>query len=107
MLYLMMVLRHHVPRLNVGDLDLYLRYDTAVRHALLFVCFVEQRHCAQYYTVGFAGKVTYGERRKAGGGSMYQGHAAEISQSVKELYELERRSQNSFIGLRFNTPVRS
>ena len=54
-----------------------------------------------------AGKVTYGEKRKAGGGSLYQGHAAEISQSVKELYELERKSQNSFISLRFNTPVRS
>ena len=48
------------------------------------------------------GKVTYGERRKAGGSNMYQGHAAEITHSVKELYDLEKQTQNSFISLRYN-----
>lgn len=33
---------------------------------------------------------------------MYQGHAAEITHSVKELYDLEKQTQNSFISLRYN-----
>ena len=54
-----------------------------------------------------AGKVTYGERRKTAGSNSYQGHAAEMTQSVRELYELEKQSQNSFISLRYNTPLKA
>ncbi|CAG2195830.1 DDX1 [Mytilus edulis] len=42
----------------------------------------------------FDGKVTYGQRRKVGGGS-YKGHIETLAPSVKELAELEKRAQTS------------
>ena len=54
------------------------------------------------------GKVTYGEKRKGGsGGAFYQGHAQELSQSVKELYELEKRAQISFMNMKAAHPILS
>ncbi|XP_076109926.1 ATP-dependent RNA helicase DDX1-like [Mytilus galloprovincialis] len=48
----------------------------------------------------FDGKVTYGQRRKVGGGS-YKGHIETLAPSVKELAELEKRAQTSFIDLKY------
>lgn len=48
----------------------------------------------------FDGKVTYGQKRKLGG-SAYQGHIASLAPAVKELAELEKRAQTSFIDLKY------
>ncbi|XP_051510873.1 ATP-dependent RNA helicase DDX1-like [Myxocyprinus asiaticus] len=46
----------------------------------------------------FDGKVTYGQRRAAGGG-MYKGHVDILAPTVQELANLEREAQTSFLHL--------
>ncbi|KAJ8270631.1 hypothetical protein GJAV_G00117380 [Gymnothorax javanicus] len=46
----------------------------------------------------FDGKVTYGQRRKAGGG-MYKGHVDVLAPTVQELANLEKEAQTSFLHL--------
>ncbi|XP_062591227.1 ATP-dependent RNA helicase DDX1-like, partial [Saccostrea cucullata] len=48
----------------------------------------------------FDGKVTYGQKRKNTGGT-YIGHAASLAPAVKELADLEKRAQTSFIDLKY------
>ncbi|XP_059141083.1 ATP-dependent RNA helicase DDX1-like isoform X2 [Physella acuta] len=48
----------------------------------------------------FDGKVTYGERRKAGG-SMYKGHVEFLAPTVAELAQLEKKAQTTFIDLKY------
>lgn len=48
----------------------------------------------------FDGKVTYGQKRRNTGGT-YQGHVASLAPAVKELAELEKRAQTSFIDLKY------
>uniref|UniRef100_A0AAR2JDG3 ATP-dependent RNA helicase n=1 Tax=Pygocentrus nattereri TaxID=42514 RepID=A0AAR2JDG3_PYGNA len=46
----------------------------------------------------FDGKVTYGQRRAAGGG-LYKGHVDVLAPTVQELANLEREAQTSFLHL--------
>ena len=48
----------------------------------------------------FEGKVSYGEKRKAGGGFMYEGHIEQLAPSVAELAGMERLAQSSFLKMR-------
>ncbi|CAL1532900.1 unnamed protein product [Lymnaea stagnalis] len=48
----------------------------------------------------FDGKVTYGERRKAGG-SMFKGHVEFLAPTVAELAQLEKKAQTTFIDLKY------
>ncbi|ESO81968.1 hypothetical protein LOTGIDRAFT_135662 [Lottia gigantea] len=48
----------------------------------------------------FDGKVSYGQRRKAGG-SVYQGHVQFLAPTVSELASLEKKAQTSFIDLKY------
>ncbi|XP_021364421.1 ATP-dependent RNA helicase DDX1-like [Mizuhopecten yessoensis] len=49
----------------------------------------------------FDGKVIYGNKRK-NAGSSYQGHVDSLAPAVKELADLEKRAQTSFIDLKNN-----
>ncbi|XP_077867771.1 ATP-dependent RNA helicase DDX1-like, partial [Saccoglossus kowalevskii] len=46
----------------------------------------------------FDGKVTYGQKRRMTGG-LYKGHADILAPTVKELAELEKEAQSSFLHL--------
>ncbi|GFR65853.1 ATP-dependent RNA helicase DDX1 [Elysia marginata] len=48
----------------------------------------------------FDGKVTYGDKRKAGG-SIYKGHVDFLAPTVFELAQLEKKAQTTFIDLKF------
>uniref|UniRef100_A0A673GLA8 ATP-dependent RNA helicase n=1 Tax=Sinocyclocheilus rhinocerous TaxID=307959 RepID=A0A673GLA8_9TELE len=48
----------------------------------------------------FDGKVTYGQRRTAGGG-LYKGHVDILAPTVQELASLEREAQTSFLHLSY------
>ncbi|XP_016391527.1 ATP-dependent RNA helicase DDX1-like [Sinocyclocheilus rhinocerous] len=48
----------------------------------------------------FDGKVTYGQRRTAGGG-LYKGHVDILAPTVQELANLEREAQTSFLHLSY------
>ncbi|KAK6184601.1 hypothetical protein SNE40_007044 [Patella caerulea] len=48
----------------------------------------------------FDGKVSYGQRRKAGG-SAYQGHVQFLAPTVSELAQLEKKAQTSYIDLKY------
>lgn len=48
----------------------------------------------------FDGKVTYGDKRKAGG-SIYKGHVDFLAPTVSELAQLEKKAQTTFIDLKF------
>lgn len=48
----------------------------------------------------FDGKVSYGKRRTNAGGT-YKGHVESLAPAVKELAELEKRAQTSFIEMKY------
>ncbi|RUS75832.1 hypothetical protein EGW08_016401 [Elysia chlorotica] len=48
----------------------------------------------------FDGKVTYGDKRKAGG-SVYKGHVDFLAPTVSELAQLEKKAQTTFIDLKY------
>uniref|UniRef100_A0A0B7AKG3 ATP-dependent RNA helicase n=1 Tax=Arion vulgaris TaxID=1028688 RepID=A0A0B7AKG3_9EUPU len=48
----------------------------------------------------FDGKVTYGQRKKAGG-SLYKGHIEFLAPTVAELAQLEKKAQTTFIDLKY------
>lgn len=48
----------------------------------------------------FEGKVTYGEKRKANGGSVYDGHIEQLAPSVAELASMEHLAQTAFLKMR-------
>ncbi|ELU11795.1 hypothetical protein CAPTEDRAFT_169026 [Capitella teleta] len=51
----------------------------------------------------FDGKVSYGQKRKFGG-SGYKGHVDILAPAVKDLADLEKRAQSSFINLMYKKP---
>lgn len=51
----------------------------------------------------FDGKVTYGQKRR-NMGSMYKGHVESLAPAVKELGQLEKRAQSSYINLMYMKP---
>lgn len=53
----------------------------------------------------FDGKVTYGQKRKAGG-SAYKGHVESLAPAVMELAKLEKRVQTSYIDLKYKKKFR-
>jgi ATP-dependent RNA helicase DDX1 len=52
----------------------------------------------------FDGKVVYGEKRKARGPT-FKGHVDLLAPSVKELIDLENKTQLTFLNMKFNKTI--
>ena len=52
----------------------------------------------------FDGKVVYGEKRQ-NKGNLFKGHVDLLAPSVKELMDLEKKTQITFLNLRYNKSI--
>jgi ATP-dependent RNA helicase DDX1 len=52
----------------------------------------------------FDGKVVYGEKRQARGPA-FKGHVELLAPSVKELIELEKKTQLTFLNMKYNNTI--
>ena len=52
----------------------------------------------------FDGKVVYGEKRKAKT-NQFKGHVEILAPSVKELINLEKKTQLNFLNMKFNKSI--
>ena len=48
----------------------------------------------------YEGKVSYGEKRRANGGFVYEGHVEQLAPSVAKLASMEHLAQSSFLKMR-------